>query len=195
MKERMIFGLIILLLSGAVGAESLWREEGMLFVDPKARAIGDIVTIIVAESTTASHRTTTEREKGIEISGGATPAEENLLDFIKFFGASGTSSYRGEGTTIRTGDIIGKISARVVKVLPNGNLAIKGEKKIRVNNEEEVMILTGVIRPEDIRADNTILSYYVSDANIRYRGGINISDKEKPGIFTRILCLFANIFF
>jgi flagellar L-ring protein precursor FlgH len=82
-----------------------------------------------------------------------------------------------------------------VKVLPNGNLAIKGEKKIRVNNEEEVMILTGVIRPEDIRADNTILSTYVSDANIRYRGGITISDEEKPGFLTRILCLIPNIFF
>jgi flagellar L-ring protein precursor FlgH len=170
-------------------------DEGALFIDRKARAVGDIVTVIVAESTAASHRTTTERAKDIGISGGATPAEENLLDFIKFFGASGTSSYRGEGTTIRTGDILGKITARVVKVLPNGNLAIKGEKKIRVNNEEEVMILTGVIRPEDIRADNTILSTYVSDANIRYRGGITISDEEKPGFLTRILCLIPNIFF
>jgi flagellar L-ring protein precursor FlgH len=151
--------------------------------------------VVVAESSTATHTTTTEREKEVKLSGGPTGGGENLLDFLPSFGANSKTEYKGEGVTVRTGDLIGKIACKIIRVLPNGNLSIKGERKVRVNNDEELMILTGVIRPDDIRPDNTILSYYVSDVNIRFRGGTSITDEERPGLFHRVFSGIWDIIF
>lgn len=191
------FSLIMVFVSH-VEAESLWRTGANLFTDHKARGVGDTLTIIISESAVASHTNATEREKGAKASGGPTgvaEGERNLLGFLPFFGGSGKTEYKGEAKTKRSGIMTARITAQVVNVLPNGNLFIEGNKKIMVNGEEEELWITGIVRPQDIRADNTVLSTYIAQATIRYKGGLRFSDRERPGIIPRLLSGLANFFF
>ena len=80
-----------------------------------------------------------------------------------------------------------QISARVIEVLPNGNLVIKGSRQVRVNNENQYINIQGVIRPEDISSNNIILSTYVEAASIELSGYGVVSDKQRVGWLSRIL--------
>lgn len=197
--RRFVWSILMIMgLATHVYGASLWREGANLFTDHKARRPGDIITIIISESSVASHSNSTEREKEAKAEGGPTAVAEgetNLLDFIPFFGAAGKTEYKGEAKTTRAGVLTAKITAQVVKVLPNGNLFIEGNKRIMVNGEEEEILITGVIRPQDIRADNTILSTYIAQTKISYRGGLRFTTRERPGIITRLLSGLANFFF
>jgi flagellar L-ring protein precursor FlgH len=196
-----IIPFIIILLFGIVAcshAKSLWTDRGSLFADHKAKEVGDIVTVIISEATAASHKSATKRAKDLNLDGGPetkATGVTNILSFLPTFGAKAKSSYKGAAATNRMGKLIGKISARVIRVLPDGNLVIKGKKKIKVNMEEEEITLSGVIRVEDISAENTILSTYIHDADIKYKGSLKLSDKERPGIITRIVSKIINFIF
>lgn len=196
-----IIPFIIILLFGIVAcshAESLWVDKGNFYVDHKAREEGDIITVIISETTAASHKTATQRGKDLQLDGGPESKGKgvtNFLSFIPVFGAKAKSSYKGKSATDRVGKLIGKLSAQVVRVLPNGDLVIEGSKKIRVNTEEEEITLSGIIRVEDILADNTILSTYIHNADIKYRGDLKFSDKEKPGFITRLITKAVNFIF
>ena len=107
--------------------------------------------------------------------------------YVPAWGAGGMEYQDGGGKSERRGGLNARISARVENVLANGNLSIKGTKVIRVNDEKQNLIIKGVIRPEDIAADNTIYSTFVADAMIEYEGKGPIGEKTSPGIITRIL--------
>ncbi|MEW6620392.1 MAG: flagellar basal body L-ring protein FlgH [bacterium] len=181
-------------------AESLWAKSSQesLYVDHKAKKIGDIITVLVVESSSAMQKSSTKKSKDAELSGGPTTVEKgkkNLLSFIPYFGAKGKSKYKGDADTSRSGILKANLTAQVVNVLPNGNLAIEGSKKLLINNEEQILAVSGVIRPEDIEADNSILSTYILDASIKYKGGTSLSDKEKRGVITRVLTKIVNVLF
>jgi len=93
----------------------------------------------------------------------------------------------GEGKTKRDGILKGRMTARVTQVLDNGHLMIEGRRLVSVNAEDQYMILTGVIRPEDITSDNLILSQYIADARIIYTGRGVVDDKMRPGWLTRVI--------
>ncbi|MDI6703791.1 MAG: flagellar basal body L-ring protein FlgH [bacterium] len=185
----MVFILLAFIPEGR--GESLWSGEGSLFEDHKARHIGDVVTIVILEQTNAFHSTSTKRAKDIE--GGAKGEKGNLLSLLPFIG--GKSSYKGDGQTKRSGGLTAKVTAEIIRILPNGNLGIEGRRVIRVNSEEEEIVITGEVRPEDISSDNTVLSTYISNAKIRYRGCLKFSDKEKPGVISRLLAGICNFLF
>ncbi|MDI6735589.1 MAG: flagellar basal body L-ring protein FlgH [bacterium] len=183
-----------------IEAESLWAKgsKESLFTDHKAKKAGDIITVLVLESAQAMQKSSTKKSKDAEISGGPTAVEKgkkNLFDFIPYIGAKGNSKYKGDADTSRSGILKANVTAQVVRVLPNGNLAIEGNKKLLINNEEQLLTVSGVIRPEDIEADNSILSTYILDASIKYKGSTSLSDKERPGIITRVFTRIANILF
>ncbi len=100
---------------------------------------------------------------------------------------SAKSDFKGDGDTARTGRITGTITAKVVEVLPNGNLVIESRKEIIVNNEKEILVLRGIIRPDDISQNNTILSQYVADAQIYLVGEGTLGDKQSQGWLVRFL--------
>lgn len=196
-----IIPFIIILLFGIVAcshAQSLWTDRSSFYADHKAREVGDIITVIISETTAASHKTATQRAKDLQLDGGPQSKGKgitNLLDFIPTFGAKAKSSYKGKAATDRVGKLIGTLSTTVVRVLPDGNLVIKGSKKIKVNMEEEEMTLSGIVRVEDISADNSISSTYIHEADIKYRGGLKFSDREKPGFITRLVTKVVNFVF
>jgi len=191
MRKIIITAFIIAAFASEGYGVSLWVGEKGLFEDHKARNIGDIVTIIILEQTNAFHSTSTKRAKNIE--GGPTQEKGNLLSYLPFIGAK--SSYKGSGLTERTGSLNAKVSAEIIKILPNGNLGIQGREVIRVNSEEEEIIISGEVRPEDISSDNTLLSTHISNLQVKYRGSLKFSDKKRPGVISRLLAGICNFLF
>jgi flagellar L-ring protein precursor FlgH len=163
-----------------------------LYTDHKAYKVGDIVTIIVVESTEGYQSASLKTSKQQSLSGGMGMSSWgggvlSPFPYVPSWGAGAQEYQDGSGKSTRKGGLMAKISARVEKVLSNNNLVIKGTKVIEINDDKQNLIIEGVIRPEDIASDNTILSIYVADAKIRYEGKGPIGEKTSPGIITRIL--------
>jgi flagellar L-ring protein precursor FlgH len=97
------------------------------------------------------------------------------------------NDFKGEGETSRESSMTASISTRVVRVLGNGNLLVAGSRQVKVNAEDQVIVISGVIRPEDIAPDNSVLSTNVADARIEYYGRGVLADKQRPGWLGRVL--------
>jgi flagellar L-ring protein FlgH len=180
-------------------ANSLWNDGSGLLDDFRARRVNDLLTINVLESIsgsgaadTAAGRTST---LDASVSGffGA-PLDLNLSNlygkgnkFSPSVSGSMTDDFKGTGTTNRTGTIVGTITARVVDVMPNGILTVESRKEITINNEKQVLILRGAVRPEDISMANTIASNKVADAEIYLVGDGVLQEKQKQGWLVRLL--------
>jgi len=158
-----------------------------LYTDKKGKKTGDVVTILIMETAKAGSDTRTETEKNNNISVGQAKSKGKLFDWIPSFGVNGNAniSYDGKGVTARNGELKATVTARIIEVLDNGNLLIEGSKVVAINNEEEILEVSGTIRADDINPDNTVYSYKIAEAVIRYSGsGVN-ADAEKPGLLTR----------
>jgi flagellar L-ring protein precursor FlgH len=177
---------------------SIWpgaTAGNMLFADKKARYEGDIVTIIVEESSRGGNKAATNTGRATNTSAGVTALlglDTSLLERNPNMGGSiniggsSSNSLKGTGDTTRGGTLEARITARVTSVLPNGNLVLEGKRQLTVNAEDQYIIITGTIRPEDITSDNLIASQYIADARIVYTGSGVINDKMRPGWLTRI---------
>lgn len=159
-----------------------------LFGDHKSRRVDDVVTVMVGESNTAKNtaqtRTQSQSKGSVGISGGT-----GMLGFVPGAGFKGDleGDFQGLGNTAREGSMQAVVSARVVEVLPNGTLRIEGAKQVVINDETEVLTVAGLVRPEDIGADNTIASGRLADAKISYAGHGTTANAEKPGYLTRFM--------
>ncbi|HEX6972391.1 MAG TPA: flagellar basal body L-ring protein FlgH [Limnochordia bacterium] len=178
--------LLLLLIGwgGWVRADSLWVPGASLYADERAHAVGDLVTLIIVERTEASQsaNTTTAKDASVTVS----PGSGALDGFLPLVGASGSDEVTAGGSTQRGGSLEAKITTKIVEVLPNGNFALEGRQTILLNGEEQEIVVSGIVRPQDIGPDNTVLSTYLADARISYRGSGIIGDKQKPGLLSRL---------
>jgi flagellar L-ring protein precursor FlgH len=164
-------------------------SEVALFEDLRARRVGDVVTIALRESTSASKSASTKtgKDSGVEIPGPTlfgrpvtahgTPILETSISAEREFDGAGSSS--------QSNKLSGNISAVVVARLPNGNLVLRGEKWLRLNQGDEFVRITGVVRPTDIGTDNVVGSDRVADARISYGGRGVLANANKPGWLDR----------
>lgn len=178
---------------------TLWREDAALismFSDQKARTVGDIVTIKIAESSAATNRASTATDRSSSLSASVDaffnaekrfPADQPFFNPFSKVAGGVESDFEGTGTTKRSGDLNAYITALVTKVLPNGNLVVTGSREVLINNENQIIQLTGVVRSRDISADNQVLSTYIADARISYSGSGVVNDRQKPGWLTSII--------
>jgi flagellar L-ring protein precursor FlgH len=159
-----------------------------LFSDHRAMRVDDILTILVDESAKAGSEsgTTTSKENSMDLQ---SPGGSGSLRLIPGFGVSGGSKvgYDGKGGTTRAGSLVTTISARVIKVLDNGNLVIEGSKVVEINDEKEIIRITGIVRPQDVKKNNVISSSNVADASITYAGKGVANNGHRPGILARFL--------
>ncbi len=156
-----------------------------LFSDQKAARVGDAITIIVVESSIASNNAETK-------SGRQTDMSVNLsgnFNGKSLPGGDATvgngNEFKGSGSTKTSGVIQTKISATIDSVLANGNLLISGSKKIVINDEEQLITIKGIVRTSDVRSDNSVLSYNISNAEITFEGSGIVSGAQTPGLLTR----------
>lgn len=157
-----------------------------LFSDYKAVNLGDAITIIVVESSEASNRAekTTGRKSdiGLGFSGGldATALPKADLDL------GSRNDFKGSGSTKSSGMVRTKLSALIDSVLANGLLRIKGTRKIVVNDEEQMITIRGLVRASDIRSDNTVYSYNISEAEVIFQSDGQINSMQEPGWLTKL---------
>ncbi|NRG18015.1 flagellar basal body L-ring protein FlgH [Rhizobiales bacterium] len=176
---------------------SLWRSGARAFFeDQRASKVGDILTVLVTISDRAEFDNETEREREGTDTSGVTGALGNAIDTIFLPAGSsssdlasteGTSRFRGSGSVDREERLRTTVAAVVTQVLPNGNLVIEGRQEIRVNFEVRELIVAGVVRPEDISSDNTILSDKIAEARIGYGGRGQITDFQQPRYGQQVL--------
>jgi len=177
---------------------SIWSGENgnnLICSAKKARYVSDIVTIIISETATGGNTASTNTSKDTSTSAAITSLlglENQIIgnnaNMNGNIGLSGTSnsSLKGAGDTSRSSTLSASISARVLKVLDNGNLLIEGKRQLTVNAEDQYIIISGIVRPEDVTAENTVASQYIADARILYTGDGVINDKMRPGWLTRV---------
>ncbi|AAZ24076.1 flagellar basal body L-ring protein FlgH [Colwellia psychrerythraea] len=156
-----------------------------IYSDSKAHRVGDIISVILSEKTQAKKNAKTELKKANEtnldaVTGlGGVPVSINGESLQ--FGISQDSNFKGDAKADQGNSLSGNISVHVLRVLPNGNLMIRGEKWLTLNNGDEYIRLTGVIRSKDINSNNTILSNKVANARIQYAGTGSFADSNEQG--------------
>lgn len=145
-----------------------------LYGDRRARDVGDLLTIVLSENTTAQTTATTKVSKESDLSIG-TP---NLLGAPVTLGgrdvlsasANGARDFSGSGNSAQSNRLAGSLTVQVIQRLPNGNLVVSGQKNLRLNQGDELVQVQGIVRPADITSDNTISSAKVAEARIAYGG-------------------------
>ena len=170
---------------------SIWQStSGGVTDDVKARRRGDIITIVISETASASKEAKTGTSRDSSVSAGMPHVlglentgifKNNFADLSKILSASTNSKFQGSGSTSRQENLQATITARVVDVQPNGNLMIEGRRNIKVNEEDQIIVLEGTVRSRDVAQDNTVNSIFVADARISYSGRGIISDRQSPG--------------
>jgi flagellar L-ring protein FlgH len=159
-----------------------------LYNDRKALSADDILTVVIVESAKAGSEsgTNTSKQNDMNVSGANG---SGLLKFLPSFGASAGSKvdYDGKAGTSREGSLDAKVSARVIKVLDNGNLVIDGSKVVEINDEKEIIKVSGVVRPQDIESNNIVYSYNIADAQITYSGKGACHTGQRPGLIARFI--------
>jgi len=184
------------LLAAPAFGDSLWRDDASrpLVADKRAVAVGDIVTIVVQENTTTTkdNNTKTTKQSGVDASVQTflyAPAASGMLTHngkmpaLKY---SAKNDFSGGGAINNSERIVARIAARVVDVLPNRNLVIEGSRETAFSGEQQTAILRGTVRFEDIAANNTVFSYNIADATIKFVSKGAISDTQRKGWFTKI---------
>ena len=179
---------------------ALWpgeTSENLLFADTKGKQVGDIVTVQLEENFESSNSATTGISKDSEIDLGVStvlglPNDYGMSNFLGSGNAfdpnvqaSSSRSTNGTGTTTRGGSMTGTLAAVIKEELPHGMFRIEGRRTVTVNNEDQTMVLTGLIRRVDIGFANTISSQQIANADITYTGKGVISDEQDVGWLMR----------
>ena len=177
-------------------------HEILLFEDRKARRVGDLITILLSENTRATKKssTTTSKDNAIKVDnptlfGNTMQLEQNRnanfdLPFAnKTFNLgmdlSSKKEFTGEADSNQSNTLTGTITVSVVRVLPNGNLVVRGEKWLRLNEGEEYVRISGIVRADDVSPDNKVSSTQVANARITYAGDGSVADSSSQGWLTR----------
>lgn len=212
MKKQCVIGFFVLLLTGCESPALLVHKDDAAYAPPedfampptetkggglynanynwsltqdrRAYRVGDILTVKLDESTQASKQARTNFGKKNDVSIGVPEAFGHSID--KLSGSiDGNRNFNGNATSQQQNSLRGAITVAVYKVLPNGVLAVRGEKWLTLNQGDEYMRVTGLVRAEDIERDNSISSQRIANARISYAGRGALSDANSAGWLTR----------
>lgn len=176
----------LMMISTQAFAISLWRDSsGGLIKDAKAHGVGDVVTVLIVESSASTQKASTGYDKKLDHENDAGIG--TLLNKIPALGYTSSQKGSASGSTSRTSNFTAKITATVTKLLPNGNLVIEATRALSTNSEKQDIKLTGTVRPQDIAPDNTVYSTYLADAKIESSGKGPIGDRQREGIISKLL--------
>ncbi|WP_126979214.1 flagellar basal body L-ring protein FlgH [Frigidibacter oleivorans] len=156
----------------------IWHDgaRGLFVNDRRAAAVGDVLTVQFTERFQAT--------KSQSASGSRESAYEAQLPFNldgDLLASEGDQSFAGRGAAAQSNSLTGRLSVSVTRVLPNGDLEIMGQKRLTLNNGNEYVRLSGIVRPEDIGSDNVVLSERIAHADIRYIGAGDVADTGRTG--------------
>ncbi|GAB7140703.1 flagellar basal body L-ring protein FlgH [Deferribacterales bacterium RsTz2092] len=188
----------------AAGAQSpsLWSDvggRGTMFLDYKARLVGDVVIVRIVESSTANNSNQTNASRTSNYASGVTnilglPGSMGITNFLGSgrdfdpnIEATTNNTWGGNGSKEKSDSINATIAARIVGVLPSGNLLIEGRRELVVDQEKQTITIKGVVRQKDIDASNTVVSSAIADAQIAYSGDGVLSDANRKGWLATVI--------
>jgi flagellar L-ring protein precursor FlgH len=165
--------------------------EDSLFTNDQARKVGDIITVKLQEKMTAKKAAKTNAKKEDTATLASIPGLSGSNILNAFSGtnalADTTKEFKGDGSAEQSNELTGDVTVTVVEVYPNGNLRVRGEKQVTINQGDELIRVSGVVRVADITAENTVLSTQVADAQIVYVGnGGAVANSNEQGVLGRI---------
>ena len=164
---------------------------GSLFSDFKARRVGDLVFIDIAEESTASVSSSAKRSRDSGTLGGLTGA----VGAIPFGGAGtaasvlgglGSRTFEGKGETGRQSRLTARVAARVLEIMPNGDLRVEAQKMVKINKEDEILTLSGIVRSRDVSAENAVPTTMVGNLRVALNGKGVASADNAPGWLFRL---------
>ncbi len=155
-----------------------------IYSDIKAHRVGDLITVELQESTSAKKAANTQSSKASSLglnalSLGGHSVSVGGYDTSASMGAD--NSLKGQAKVDQSNSLQGSISVSVMRVLPNGNLSVRGEKWVMLNNGNEYIRITGLVRSEDVNADNTVSSQRIANARIQYGGTGDLANTQERG--------------
>jgi flagellar L-ring protein precursor FlgH len=174
---------------------SLWPSRYVNpLTDRTARRVGDLLTILISESATANFAAThsTSKKDATEVERSSIPLLDRinigiLNDLLSSQSTGASSSTSGSGQTTNTGRLVTRMTVVVKEVLPNGTMVIEGTREVRVNKETQIFKLSGIVRQDDVRSDNTLFSENIGEARIQLDAQGAVAQRLRRGILTRIL--------
>jgi flagellar L-ring protein FlgH len=194
-RARLAAGVPLLAFALPLCGQSLWKEDASpsLVADRRAARVGDVVTILVQELNTATKDNSTKTGKSTSLDAKIdaffySPAASGLLTHNGRMPAIKLGSkhdFEGGGKINNTERVTARIACRVIDVLPNGNLVIEGSREITFGGETQQATLKGVIRSDDVMPNNTVFSYHIAEAAIKYTSKGTVTNAQKKGWFTR----------
>jgi len=155
-----------------------------LYGDRKAYRVGDVITVELEERTQSSNSSSTDMTRNTDIDiasptiGGRSPLDMSV-------GMNSGRNFTGDASADQSNSLQGAITATVHEVYPNGNLLVRGEKWLTLNQGSEYVRVSGIVRPEDIRPDNTISSMQMADSRLTYSGTGDLANNNRQGWLTR----------
>ena len=195
MHWRWVLILFLVFSPAPLSAQSLWTDQAKsLYTDVRARQVNDILTILIEEDTKSDRTAHTDTNKTSNVAATVSRAPtymglglERALKKLFKLDFTAESDFKGEGKINRTDKVNATIPARVVKVLDNGVLLIEGRRAVAVNDEVQFLVISGMVRSEDVTPDNNVSSNKIADAEIRMEGSGVLAEKQRPGILQRLL--------
>ena len=179
--------LTVLALPGVAAAQSPEGNWSALTSDRTAAHVGDALTVVILETTSANTSAQSDSQRDTRLSGAASA--NGVTEAAGGLGM--TSGFDGRGQTVRSGRLIGQIGVVVDAVFPNGDLLVRGRQVLEIDGERTAITLTGRVRRADIAADNSVVSSRIADAHITYDADGTMSRSASPGLLNRILSLLG----
>ncbi|MEO5357733.1 MAG: flagellar basal body L-ring protein FlgH [Nitrospirae bacterium YQR-1] len=174
---------------------SLFTDTASLYEDKKARRLNDLVTINITESVKANNKEETTGTKSSSVNDGITGLFNVSAASLGLSNGSASSnqlkgsaknSFSGKGETKQEAKLVATITAKVIEMLPNGNLVIDSRKEVTINYETQILVLQGIIRPDDVDSSNSVSSSKVADARLYLVGDGYLQELQSPGWLVRL---------
>jgi flagellar L-ring protein precursor FlgH len=181
--KRLILVGVVLFAATPAAAQNLYRGDNWasMAADRRAASVGDSITVVIQQAAESSNSTSNASNKATNVGGSLRAGSIDESGQLSFGGG-----YTGKGEVRRSERLAAQLSVTVAEILPNGDYRITGEQRMHVNGENTTIAVRGRIRQADIRADNSVLSSRIADAEINYDGKGFVSRSAKPGIINRI---------
>jgi flagellar L-ring protein precursor FlgH len=185
LKINLYLAVLIILTNYSL-SQFIQNSSRSIFSDVKAFQAGDAIMILIMEDTQANNSADTKSSRDTELSGSfgynAGSGGSN------YGGKLGTGTkHQGSGSTNRNEKIRARLSAKIIEVVDNGNLKIEGKRTTKINGETQTITIQGIIRPVDVRPDNSVFSYNILDLNLIIEGNGSVSEIQEPGLLTKFL--------
>lgn len=202
MKNAIVICLLLALtapLCRCVSAESLWQKRSRAFehiyTDDKARTVGDVITVIIVESIKQDDSEKSELDRTTKTSSEITALkwfrdaklDASLFKTLPKAAWNSDREFEGEGKFNASASYETRLTAVVREVLPNGSLIIEGKREIKIGEDIKKIVLTGIIRPNDISPDNTIYSQYIANMKLYNDGKGPVNRTRRRGWLDNIL--------